>query len=127
MNSQVKEFVATCSDCQTFTDKKTSEPLTPHSVPEKNWSKVAIDLFGPMLSDNHIVVVQDLASRFPAAKLVNSTKGNEVIPALDDIYSEYGYPDVQISDNGPPFNSRSMKEYTDSHGAILAIELSSKL
>lgn len=57
-----------------------------------------------MPSNNHVVVVQDLGSRFPAAKLVSSTKVTKVIPALEDIYNAYGNPEIQISDNGPPFN-----------------------
>ena len=31
--------------------------------PTKNWEVVAVDLFGPMPSSNHVVVVQDLVSR----------------------------------------------------------------
>ena len=37
MNIKVKEFVSSCPDCQSFTDKKTVEPIAPHSVPQKNW------------------------------------------------------------------------------------------
>ena len=83
-------------------DKKTKEPISHHKVPDKCWSTVAVDLFGPMPSSNHVVVVHDLASRFPAAKLVRSTKADCVIPALADIYDAYGNPETQISDNGPP-------------------------
>ena len=104
MDKKVEEFVKSCSDCNVFVDKKTKEPIKPHRVPEKCWETVAVDLFGPMSSSKHVVVVQDLASRYPAAKLVTSTKADKVIPALTEIYETYGNPDVQISDNGPPFN-----------------------
>ena len=69
-----------------------------------------------MPSSKHVIVVQDLESRYPAAKLVSSTKADKVIPALDEIYGEYGYPCTQISDNGPPFNGQKLKDYTLSHG-----------
>ncbi len=114
MNEKVHQFVSTCKDCQAFTDKKTSEPLASHAVPEKNWSKVAVDLFGPMPSKNHIVVVQDLASRFPAAKLVRSTKAASVIPTMADIYDSFGNPEIQLSDNGSPFNSSAMDQFCKS-------------
>ena len=104
MDKKVEEFVKSCSDCNVFVDKKTKEPIKPHQVPEKCWETVAADLYGPMPSSKHVVVVQDLASRFPAAKLVTSTRADKVIPALTEIYETYGNPDVQISDNGPPFN-----------------------
>ena len=92
MNTKVKQFVSACPDCQSFVDKKTSEPLSSHPVPKKNWSRVAVDLFGLMPSRNHVVVVQDLASRFPAAKLVKSTKASNVLPAMADIYDNFGNP-----------------------------------
>ena len=116
MFEKVKKFVQQCDACSVYVDKKTKEPVNHHVVPEKCWDTVAVDLFGPMPSSRHVVVVQDLGSRYPAAKLVASTKGTSVIPALDEIYGEYGYPEVQISDNGPPFNSDAMKQYAEGHG-----------
>ena len=89
-----------------FCDKKTCEPIKAHQVPKKCWETVAVDLFGLMP-----VVVQDLASRFPAAKLVSSTGANHVLPALADIYDSYGNSDYQLSDNGPPFNSKAMEAF----------------
>ena len=67
-----------------------------------------MDLFGPMPSHKHVIVVQDLGSRFPAAKLVTSTRSAQVIPALGEIYNTYGNPERQISDIGPPFNNEHM-------------------
>ena len=113
MDKKVKEFVQKCDNCNSFVNKKTMEPLKPHKVPEKCWEKVAVDLFGPMPSSRHVVVVQDLGSKFPAAKLVSSTAADKVIPALSDVYNNYGNPDTQISDNGPPFNSKKMQEFAD--------------
>lgn len=108
MQQKVLQYVDSCIDC------KTSEPLCFHKVPSKNWEVVAVDLYGPMPSNNHVVVVQDLGSRFPAAKLVSSTKSANVLPALEEIYNAYGNPNIQISDNGPPFNSKAMQNFTKS-------------
>ena len=62
MDSKVRTFLSTCLLCNSFTEKKTSEPLGHHPVPQRCWETVAVDLFGPMPSKNHIIVVQDLAS-----------------------------------------------------------------
>ena len=104
MQSKVIDFVNSCNDCKAFVDKKTREPIQRRKVPSKNWEIVAVDLYGPMPSSNHVVVVQDLGSRYPPAKLVSSTRAESVISALKDIYNNYGRPETQISDNGPPFN-----------------------
>ena len=81
------------------------------TVPEKCCQTVAVDLFGPMPSSKHVIVVHDLASRFPVAKLVSSTKADKVIPILGSIYNTYGNPEKHISDNGPPFNSHQMTQF----------------
>ena len=109
MKKKVEILVQNCVQCMMFSNKKTSEPIQSHKVPDKCWDTVAVDLFGPMPDKNHVVVVQDLASRFPAAKLVSSTNAKQVLPALGDIYDNYGNPNTQLSDNGPPFNSKEME------------------
>ena len=82
-----------------------------HQVPPKWWESVAVDLFDPMPSSKNVVVVQDLASRYPSAKIVQSTKAEKVLPALSEIYDIYGNPRNQLSDNGPPFNSKAMEQF----------------
>ena len=111
LQRKVKEAVKSCEECNIFTDKKTSEPIIPHKVPKRCWDTVAVDLFGPMPSSKHVIVVQDLASRYPAAKIVTSTSADKVIPAMADIYDIYGNPRNQLSDNGPPFNSKAMTNF----------------
>ena len=112
MQQKVIRYVDSCIDCKAFIDKITYEPLFFHKVPSKNWEFVAVDLYGPIPSNNHVVVVQDLGSRFPAAKLVTSPRSTKVIPALKEIYNAYGNLEIQISDNGPPFKSKAMENFT---------------
>ena len=88
------------------------ENLHGHHVPEKAWSEVSIDLFGPMQNKKHICVVTDNLSRFPDAKIVKSTDAKSVLPALDSIYANFGQPDSHRTDNGPPFNSKEFEEYS---------------
>ena len=65
--------------------KTTKHPIEPNQVPEKCWDETSVDLFGPLPSKNHIIVIQDLASRYPVAKVIRSTKAKSVIPVLQDI------------------------------------------
>ena len=81
MQSKVIDFANSCNDCKAFVDKKTREPIQQHKVYilSKNWEIVAVDLYGPMPSSNHVVVVQNLGYRYPAAKLVPLTRAEFVI------------------------------------------------
>ena len=107
INIYAKESVNNCLNCATFINKKTTEPLLSHKLPNKNWKTVAVDLFGPMPRSNHVIVVQDLSSRYRSANLVKSTSADKVIPALAEIYNDYANPENQLSDNGPPFKSKN--------------------
>ena len=112
INDAVREKVKTCLPCQVHTNKTTKEPQAMLESPENAWDKVALDLFGPMSNGRHILVAQDMPSRFPAAKTVCSTSAQEELPSLDDIYTSYGYPNTHLTDNGPPFNSVGFKNYS---------------
>ena len=112
LNEKVHSHISPCKDGQIFTNKKTSEPIAAHAVPNKCWDKVSVDLFGPMPPKRHIVVVQDLVSRFHVVgKIISSTKASSVLPALADVYDNFGNPENQLSDNGPPFNSSAMQTF----------------
>ena len=119
MDSKISNLTTNCLPCNTHSSKKTSEPQHHHPVPEKCWDTVAVDLFGPVPSKNHVVVVQDLSSKYPAAKLVKSTGAEKVLPVLSEIYDTYGNPSTQISDNGSPFNSAAMDRFASQRGVTL--------
>ena len=108
LDVKVEQLVGKCTDCQLFTNKTIREPIEPNKVPDRCWEEVSVDLFGPLPSNNHIVVVQDLCSRYPVAKIVKSTSAKEVLPFLSDTYNMFGNPERQKSDNGPPFKSKEM-------------------
>ena len=116
LDELIEEKVRHCPSCQIFTQKHTKEPLQPLQVPEKAWANLNVDLFGPMPDKRHVLVVQDSLTRFPAAKIVNSTAEKPVIGALKDIYTNYGNPDKHRTDNGPPFNSASFEKFSNSRG-----------
>ena len=79
MQKKVKNFIKQCLLYSSFTDQRTSEPIKAHEVPTKCWETVAIDLFGPMPSLTHVVVVvQDLASRFSEVEFVISTSSTKL-------------------------------------------------
>ena len=70
-----------CSYCQTFTQKTTRHPNEPNPVPEKYWKETSV-YFGPIPSSHNILVVQDLASHHPVAKIITSTNAKSLIPLM---------------------------------------------
>ena len=66
------------------------EPQSISKEPPSVWNKNVLDYFGPLPTEKHILVAQDILTRYPAAKIVSSTNLYKVILALNDIYMNYG-------------------------------------
>ena len=117
LNEDIERAVKSCRECTLFTSKNRKSKLHPQITEQYNaWEKVSIDLFGPMPDNRHIVVVQDMVSKFPAARILTKTDADHTISAIKDIYSDYGNPICHRTDNGPPFNSESFKEFSNNRG-----------
>ena len=97
---------------QMFTNKVYRHPIKQNKVPERCWKETSVDLFGPLPSKNHIVVIQDLASRYSIAKLVQSTNPKSTISVLEDVCDTFDNLIRQKSDNGPRPNSQEMENFS---------------
>ena len=67
IQNKVINYVDSCLGCKPFIDKKTFDPIFFPKISSKNWEVLALDLYDPMSSNNHVVAVQGLRSRYPAA------------------------------------------------------------
>ena len=111
MDNLIEQWVQSC-ECQLYNKDRLSSPITSAPTPDQPWEHVSADLLGPMPKDEHVLVVRDNLSRFPAAEIIKSTAAKDVIPALDKIYSDFGTPCSHKTDNGPPFNSEAFDDYS---------------
>ena len=116
MNSIIIEQLQQCHSCQINTRDPVKTPLTSTPVPKQPWQDVSLDMFGPLPSNEHILVARCNLSRYPDAKIVKSTSAEDVLPKLSEIYNNYGNPKVHKSDNGPPFNSATFKQFSEERG-----------
>lgn len=84
--------------------------------------QLTVDFYGPLKEDGRfIMVVTDLYSRYPFATSIKSVSGDNVIPELDKIFKQFGYPRLTRSDNGAPFNGKEWKEFTKKHDIIIEL------
>jgi len=100
----VKDAINQCLPCQATGSPPPPEPLQMTDMPDGPWQQVHVDLYGPLPSGEHLLVVIDRYSRYPEVEIVCSTKASSVIPKLDKMLATHGIPDTITSDNGPPFN-----------------------
>ena len=74
-------------------------------------TKLTLIIFGPLPSDDLLLVVIDRYTPYPEVEVVRSTKSSVVIPKLDKIFAVRGIPFKLTSDNGPLFNGDEFARY----------------
>ena len=110
LDDMVEAKVSGCIACQATTFTPRRDPLKPSPLPQRPWQNIASDLWGPLPTGGHVLVLVDEYTRYPEIEFVHSTSADAVVPHLDRIFSTHGFPEQLKTDGGPPFNG------TDSHG-----------
>ena len=120
MNEQLEQLILNCQLCLKYSRSKDKNmPITAlgHEIPSVPWSKVATDIFH-FKSKSYLLVV-DSTSRFPIVREIKSMSAQHIAEHFRLIFSEHGWPDTLVSDNGPCYVVETftnlMKEYTVNH------------
>ena len=102
-----------CPHCvQTTTPKR--EPLLQSTLPDHPLERVATDMFE--LNGSTYLLLVYYFFRYIEVQKLSSTTSTSVITAMKAIFARHGVPAVMVSDNGPQFASREMREFSESYG-----------
>ena len=120
LNDQLEKLILNCQLCLKYSKSKNKSTLHTalgHEVPPVPWSKVATDIFH-YESQPYLLIV-DYTSRFPIVQKLKSMSAQHIMEHFKSIFSEYGWPDTVVSDNGPCYAAEMftnlMKEYAVNH------------
>ena len=88
-----------------------------HEILVHPWTKLVTDIFH-FKGVSYLLVV-DYTSRFPIVCKLSSMTAQHVASHFKLIFSEYGWPDTLLSDNGPCYTvevfTSLMQEYSVNH------------
>ena len=113
VSREMQNFVQQCGICRQQTLPST-EPMIPMPLPKRPWERVGTDLFE--LQGKNYIVIADYYSRYPEVIRLTSTTSASVIAAMKPVFSLHGIPDTVVSDNGPQYDSKEMKEFASLYG-----------
>ena len=80
-------------------------------LPAGAWQNLSLDFCGPLPTCESLLVIQDEYSRYPVVEIICKTSIDSVIPVVDKVFAEFGYPKVIKTDNGPQFRSATWKNF----------------
>ena len=120
INEHLEQVILNCQLCLKYSrlkDKSMPHTALGHKVPPVPWSKVATDIFH-YESHSYLLMV-DYTSRFPIVREVKSMSAQHIAEHFRLIFSECGWPDTLVSNNGPCYVAKTftslMKEYAVNH------------
>ncbi|KAL7889064.1 hypothetical protein AOLI_G00040380 [Acnodon oligacanthus] len=104
MSQSITDMVNSCDVCNTHQKRQSREPLHPHSVPERPWQKIGVDLF-TFDRQEYLLLVNYYSKFIEVEWLKSDTRSATVITHLKSQFARHGIPETVISDNGPQFSS----------------------
>ena len=120
INEQLEKLVLNYELCLKYSKAKSKQAPNMslgQEVPVHPWMKVASDIFH-FENESYLLLV-DYTSIFPIVHKLTSTMAQQVASHMKLIFSEYGWPETIISDNGPCYSAESftklMTDYSVNH------------
>jgi len=107
----------TCDLCQRLGKgcKPKPAPLIPLPVVTEPFKKLAVDIVGPLpttsAGNRFILTVIDLGTLYPEAIPLPSHTAFDVASALSEYFSQFGFPEVILSDQAADFMSQLMQVF----------------
>ena len=109
MTTELKEYVSSCDTCNAHRQDQPREPLMSQPVPDRPWSRVAVDLF--TLGNKEYVVMVDDYSNYFEVNALNQTTTAAITTCMKSQFARHGIPEEVRSDNGPQFSSTSFENF----------------
>ena len=115
-----RSLFSICELCLKYSHSKCKQkPSTSlgQEIPMHPWTKLATDIF--YFEGSSYLLLVDYTRRFLAVHKLSSMTGQHVANQCKLIFSEYGWPETLISNNGPCYTSQGftsvMQSYNVSH------------
>lgn len=117
MGAEIDRSCRSCDICQRTSDRGRLRPvpLKPLPVISEPFSRVAVDIVGPIHppakdGSRFILTLIDFATRWPEAAPLKNIEAVTVAEALLQMFTRLGIPREVLSDNGSQFTSDMMRE-----------------
>lgn len=115
LDDEIKELVQSCEKCASVA--KTLPKTTLASWPQTTYpmQRIHIDIAGPVNNEYYFVIV-DSFSKWPQIYKINSISTSSILDCLKDFTSQFGNPELIVSDNGTQFTSQHFSDFCSTNG-----------
>ena len=116
INGDIQKTIRDCEFCQVHRPSQKHEPLIVTPQPQRPWQKIAVDLC-EVKKEKYMVMMDYFSKWIEILHMPDTTAG--IIGKMKVVFATHGVVEEIVSDNGPPFDSRAMKQFADEYGILL--------
>ena len=109
IRSEIKNTVNSCIACAEINNTQQKEPLQTTELPNRAWSKIAVDEFH-FKGRNYLITVDYYSDYFEVDRLHSSTS-QSIIKALQIHFARMGIPDIVVTDNNANLVSEEFSKF----------------
>ncbi|CAK1584103.1 unnamed protein product [Parnassius mnemosyne] len=111
IDKDVEMLVKSCKGCTLVGLPNLPVPMKRRELPAEPWVDIAMDLLGPLPTNDYLLVVIDYYSRYKEIKITKTINSAQIIKYLKEIFSRLGYPVSISADNERQFISEEFKNF----------------
>lgn len=118
IDNDIESMVLSCEACQLSRPSEKRGPLQNWPTPYRHWQRVHLDF--AKLENTMLLILVDSYSKWLEVFVMKQTTAQNVIEKLRGVIATFGFPELLVSDNGPPFCSQELKIFCESNGIRLS-------
>ena len=115
VDHDLETYVKNCELCHSTQNSPSKATLHPWEWPGKPWYRIHIDLAGPVMG-KELLIIADAHSKWIDVIPLTTTTSRSVIDSLRRTFATFGLPVVIVSDNGRQFVSEEFELFCSKNG-----------
>ncbi|WKY00905.1 hypothetical protein Q1695_015148 [Nippostrongylus brasiliensis] len=115
VDKHMEDMVNSCRKCQESAKNPVKTTLSSWPTETVPWSRIHADYAGPINGKMFLVVV-DACSKWPEIVEMSSSTSSATLKELRRMFTQYGYPETLVTDNGTQFTSKDFSEFCSRNG-----------
>lgn len=118
MDKEIESVVNKCIECQnTRPDPKKIKVTHTWMRPRKPFERVHADYAGPIFG-KYLFVLVDAFTKWPEIHICPNMNSDTTIQKCREIFSQFGIPNVFVSDHGRQFDSKEFQQILKNNGIL---------
>lgn len=115
MDMDAERMIRNCNACVLNQPLYEDQPLHPLELPPRPWTKLGVDLVGP-IENVYLLTVIDYYTSYPEVVVINDITSETVTKEMMKIFARFGYPLEVVTDNGKQFVGKVFEAFLKTSG-----------